>query len=131
MDKKNGQLLTSPDIISRGFVYMRENEELMTLFRSELKRAVLQRYKRVDIDRFKAELKDYVTHFLYEQTQRSPTVIPVVNIVTSRNGGEKSNRKSNSKDQKPEKSPEDIAKEQQDRFASMRQQLLGQDARVD
>lgn len=134
MDKKTGQLMTSPDIISRGFIYMRDNEELMNLFRSELKRAVLQRYKRVDLDRFKAELKDYVTHFLYEQTQRSPIVIPVVNIISgggrSTNGGDK-NGKNGSKKQQPEKSSEQIAKEQQERFANMRQQLLGQDARVD
>jgi len=130
MDKKSGQLLTSPDIISRGFIYMRDNEELMNLFRSELKRAVIQRFKRVDIDRFKAELKDYVTHFLYEQTQRSPVVIPVVNIVSSRSGnGDKKKTKKTKK--AVEKTPEQIAKEQQDRFADMRQQLLGQDARTD
>ena len=131
MDKKTGQLLTSPDIISRGFIYMRDNEKLMTLFRSELKRAVLQRYKRIDIDRFKAELKDYVTHFLYEQTQRSPTVIPVVNIVGGGRGSNNDKRKGGKKKQEEEKTPEQIAKEQQDRFASMRQQLLGQDARTD
>ena len=140
LDKKSGQLLTSPDIISRGFIYMRDNEELMNLFRAELKRAVLQRYKRVDLDRFKAELKDYVTHFLYEQTQRSPIVIPVVNIISgggrggsgNGNGTEKGNgRNGNGGQQVPEKSPEQIAREQQERFAQMRQQLLGHDARVD
>ena len=40
VDKKTGQLMTSPDIISRGFIYMRDNEELMNTFRIELKRAV-------------------------------------------------------------------------------------------
>ena len=89
IDKKTGQLLTSPDIISRGFIYMKDSEELMNAFRAELRRAVTQRFKRVDLDRFKAELKDYVTHFLYEQTQRSPIVIPVVNVVGGRT--EKSN----------------------------------------
>jgi ribonuclease J len=128
IDKKSGQLLTSPDIISRGFIYMRDSEELMNLFRTELRRAVIQRYKRVDLDRFKAELKDYVTHFLYEQTQRSPIVIPVVNIIGGRN--EKTNNDSTAP-KKDEKSPEQIAEEQQQRFAALRQQLLGQDARVD
>ncbi len=130
LDKKTGQLMTSPDIISRGFIYMRDNEELMNLFRAELKRAVLQRFKRVDLDRFKAELKDYVTHFLYEQTQRSPIVIPVVNII----GGGKpagNGKGNNGKPEAPEKTPEQVAAEQQKRFADMRKALLGQDARID
>ena len=43
IDRKTGNSLTSPDIISRGFIYMRDNEELMAELRNELKRAVEQR----------------------------------------------------------------------------------------
>ena len=82
--KNNGNLLTSPDIISRGFIYMRDNEELMNGLRTELRRAVGQRFKRIDLDRFKAELKDHITHYLFDQTQRSPIVIPVVNVIGSK-----------------------------------------------
>lgn len=131
VDKRTGQLLTSPDIISRGFIYMKENEELMNAFRAELRRAVAQRFKRVDLDRFKAELKDYVTHFLYERTQRSPIVIPVVNVIGGR--AEKANNdvhRPGANGERP-KTPEEIALEQQRRFAQMRQRLLNQDARVD
>ncbi len=135
VDKRTGQLLTSPDIISRGFIYMRDSEELMNLFRTELRRAVTQRFKRVDLDRFKAELKDYITHFLYEQTQRSPIVIPVINVISvkSGSGGKQANGKKDgaSKDKPSEKTSEQIAAEQQERFAALRQQLLGQDARND
>ncbi|HEX5394774.1 MAG TPA: ribonuclease J [Candidatus Saccharimonadales bacterium] len=130
IDKKSGQLLTSPDIISRGFIYMKENEELMSALRNELRRAVTQRYRRVDLDRFKSELKDYVTHFLYEQTQRSPIVIPVVNIIGGRPEKQGTVTATNGED-KPAKSPEEVALEQQRRFAQMRQRLLNQDARVD
>jgi ribonuclease J len=132
IDKKTGGLLTSPDIISRGFIYMKDNEQLMNDFRNELRRAVQQRFKRVDLDRFKAELKDYVTHFLYEQTQRSPIVIPVVNVIGGRS--EKANNdmhKTENGGQPQPKTPEEIAIEQQRRFAQMRQRLLNQDARVD
>jgi ribonuclease J len=133
IDKKTGALLTSPDIISRGFIYMKDNEELMNAFRNELRRAVQQRFKRVDLDRFKAELKDYVTHFLYEQTQRSPIVIPVVNVIGGRS--EKANndmhKAENGNGQAQPKTPEEVAIEQQRRFAQMRQRLLNQDARVD
>jgi ribonuclease J len=137
VDKKNGNLLTSPDIISRGFIYMKDNEELMNAFRAELRRAVTQRFKRVDLDRFKAELRDYVTHFLYEQTQRSPIVIPVVNVIGGRSEKanndihNKANGSGNGNGQPAAKTPEEVALEQQRRFAQMRQRLLNQDARVD
>jgi ribonuclease J len=134
IDKKNGSLLTSPDIISRGFIYMKDNEELMNAFRNELRRAVQQRFKRVDLDRFKAELKDYVTHFLYEQTQRSPIVIPVVNVIGGRTEKANNDLHKNGNASGPAevpKTPEEMAVAQQQRFAQMRQRLLNQDARVD
>lgn len=120
VDKKAGTLLTSPDIISRGFIYMREQEEIMNGLRNELRRAVQQRFKRVDLDRFKAELKDHVTHYLFEQTQRSPIVIPVVNVLGGK-GEVKTVHQSRTK------TAEEIAEEQQRRFQEMRSRLLGQD----
>jgi ribonuclease J len=126
IDKKSGALLTSPDIISRGFIYMRDNEEIMNGLRVELKRAVQQRFKRVDLDRFKAELKDHVTHYLFEHTQRSPIVIPVVNVIS---GGGKIDAKT--VHQGKSKSNEDVAAQQQKRFQEMRERLLTQDARID
>jgi ribonuclease J len=128
IDKKSGALLTSPDIISRGFIYMRDNEEIMNGLRQELKRAVQQRFKRVDLDRFKAELKDHVTHYLFEHTQRSPIVIPVVNIISA--GGKPNGEPKNGQPQQ-QKTPEEIAADQQKRFQEMRARLLSQDARVD
>lgn len=136
VDRKTGNLLTSPDIISRGFIYMRDSEELMNNFRTELRRAVGQRFKRVDLDRFKQELKEHVTHFLFEHTGRAPIVIPVVNVI----GGGKPESKGPRPDgnnkpagngkpapaEKP-KSPEDLVEDQQKRFQEMRARLLGQD----
>jgi ribonuclease J len=146
VDKKTGNLLTSPDIISRGFIYMRDNEELMNNFRTELRRAVAQRYKRIDLDRFKAELKDFVTHFLYEYTGRSPIVIPVVNIIGGAPAGKQSDTKQGQGNrpvgasgngpaanatppqaQPVQKTPEELAVEQQKRFQEMRARLLGLD----
>jgi ribonuclease J len=123
VDRKTGQNLTSPDIISRGFIYMRDNEELMTELRTELKRAVVQRFKRVELDRFKQEIKEHVTHFLYDKTQRSPIVIPVINVIGGKPGQVDA-----------KKTDEELKKDaavQARRFAQMRAQLLGQDARVD
>lgn len=129
IDKRTGQLMTSPDIISRGFIYMKGQEDLMTEFRTELKRAVQQRFKRVDLDRFKVELKEHVMHFLYEKTGRSPIVIPVVNVVGGKQGG--GNNKNGGTKQQPQKSPEQEATDIQKRFANMRAKLLNQDARTD
>lgn len=81
VDRKTGRLLTSPDIITRGFIYIRDNTELMDGLRNELKRAATQRFTRVDLDRFKQELKDHIGHYLYEHTRRSPVLIPVVNVI--------------------------------------------------
>lgn len=134
IDKRSGTVMTSPDIISRGFIYMRGNEELMTNLRNELRRAVQQRFKRVELDRFKQEIKEHVTHFLYEQTQRSPIVIPVVNVIGGKSSGDKkqnSGEKGKDKQAKKEPTPEEIAAEQQRRFEEMRAKLLGQDARTD
>jgi len=132
LDKRSGNLLTSPDIISRGFIYIRDNEDLMSGLRFELKRAVQQRFKRVDLDRFKVELKDHVTHYLFEQTQRSPIVIPVINIVS---GGKSEGKSGNNQQQQPQqpkvKTPDEIAHEQEQRFQQMRERLLSQDARID
>jgi ribonuclease J len=133
VDRKSGALLTSPDIISRGFIYMRDNEELMNTFRTELRRAVSQRFKRVDLDRFKQEIKEHVAHFLFEHTGRAPIVIPVVNVIGKT--GEKPNAPNtnqSSQQQAPEqKSPQQQAEDLQRRYAMMRQKLLNQDARVD
>lgn len=120
IDRKSGALLTSPDIISRGFIYIRDSEELMNEFRAELRRAVAQRFKRVDLDRFKQELREHVTHFLFDKTNRSPIVIPVVNVVGK--NGEKP-KAGDPKAKKTEETPEDP----QERFAQMRAALLSKD----
>ena len=115
IDKKTGQLLTSPDVISRGFIAMKDNEDLMNSFRSGLRQAVSQRYKRVEFERFKTEMRDFITHFMYERTGRSPIVIPVINII----GGKVDTRPIYAIT-----SEERVNKEQQ-RFAEMRARLLG------
>jgi ribonuclease J len=117
VDKQSGRLLTSPDIISRGFIAMRDSEELVSLLRADLRRAVQQRFKRVDLDRFKAEMRDFVTHFLFDQTGRSPIVIPVVNVV-----GGKVGAKAAHADKQPSADAKVVS--DQERFQEMRARLL-------
>lgn len=86
VQKGTGRLMTSPDIISRGFIYLRDSEELMNLIRQYLKQKVARSFggKKVDMDVLKKELKDEVTHLLYDQTRRTPIVIPVINEIGGR-----------------------------------------------
>jgi ribonuclease J len=83
VQRGTGRLLTSPDIISRGFIYLRDSEELMGTIRQYLKQKVARAFsgKRVDLDVVKKELKDEITHILYDQTRRTPIVIPVINEI--------------------------------------------------
>ncbi len=78
-----GRLLTSPDIISRGFIYLRDSEELMGMIRQYLKQKIARGLggKNADMDAIKKELKDEITHILYDQTRRTPIVIPVINEI--------------------------------------------------
>lgn len=82
IQKGTGRLLTSPDIISRGFIYLRDSEELMNLIRQYLKQKAARSFGgKYDLDVVKKEIKDEVTHILYDQTRRTPIVIPVVNEI--------------------------------------------------
>ena len=92
VSKGNGRLLTSPDIISRGFIYLRDSEELMGIIRQYLKQKVARTFsgRRVDLDTVKKEIKDELTHVLYDQTRRTPIVIPVINEIGGNGGGKSS-----------------------------------------
>ena len=82
IQKGTGRLLTSPDIISRGFIYLRDSEELMNLIRQYLRQKMTKGLNgRYDVEVLKKEIKDEVTHILYDQTRRTPIVIPVINEI--------------------------------------------------
>ena len=84
INKLDGRLLTSPDIISRGFIYLRDSEELMNDIRQYLKQKVARSFgnRKSELEVIKKEIKDEVTQILYDRTKRTPIVIPVVNEVT-------------------------------------------------
>lgn len=97
VQRGSGRLMTSPDIISRGFIYLRDSEELMGTIRQYLKQKVARSFagKRIDLDVIKKELKDEITHILYDQTRRTPIVIPVINEI---GGGGAQNRDNGNRD---------------------------------
>lgn len=81
IDQKTGKLKKSPDLISRGFVYLKENQELLRQVRIIIKKGVEDGYIKTnstDLDYIKANLGETVSKFLYQKTAKRPLVIPVV-----------------------------------------------------
>ena len=80
VDKQTGKIVTSPDIISRGFIYMRDQEELVHQARKEIRDLFSRHNERypMQYDHIKRVIRDDVGEFLFRKTQRRPMVIPVV-----------------------------------------------------
>ena len=81
VDRRTGRLHKSPDIISRGFVYLRDNKDLMDQTRLIIRKSVetsLRNPRTADIDRARDDLADSVAKFLLSRTQKRPIVIPVI-----------------------------------------------------
>jgi ribonuclease J len=81
VNPKNGRLRKSPDIISRGFVYLRESQELLQQARIIVKKTIEDSTKNqqpVNFDFVKNNVTDAVARFLFEKTNKRPIVIPVV-----------------------------------------------------
>jgi len=80
IDRQNKKLLSSPDIISRGFIYMRENEELVFNIRQKVKKLVTQNLQEHpnDINLVKSKIRDKISDYIEDTTQRRPMVIPVI-----------------------------------------------------
>ena len=81
VDVDEATIISGPDIISRGFVYVREAEELMEEARQVAYEAligVLESYGQVDRMQLKKCVKDDLTKFLYSKTKRKPMILPVI-----------------------------------------------------
>lgn len=77
-------LLSEPDVVSRGFVYVREAEELMDEIRQIATQAItdcLRRGKHADRMEIKTCVKDALSKYLYAKTKRKPMVLPVITNV--------------------------------------------------
>ena len=80
MSGENGAVVSGPDIITRGFVYVKESEELM----EELRRVAVEALERcerthtTDWSAIKGEIKSDLSGFLYKKTKRNPMILPVI-----------------------------------------------------
>lgn len=81
VDEDDRQVISGPDIVSRGFVYVRESEELMDEARQIATDALMEALEegdRVDRMLMKKRVKDDLTKFLYAKTKRKPMILPVI-----------------------------------------------------
>ncbi len=80
ISRETGAIIAGPDIISRGFVYVRESEVLMEQARLVVKEA-LSRCEEKHITEWatlKSSIRDVLRAFLYEQTKRKPMILPII-----------------------------------------------------
>ena len=81
IDTEAGLLLSGPDVVSRGFVYVRESEELMEEIRQIAAESIcdyIERSRRIDRIEMKNLLKDDLSKYLYAKTKRKPMVLPII-----------------------------------------------------
>lgn len=80
LSKKNNRLVKTPDIVSRAFIYLDNSEELVAKIRHYL-RVRTEKVAGEDLKALKEEIKEDVSHILYDATGHTPIVIPVINRV--------------------------------------------------
>ncbi len=80
LSSQDGAVLTGPDIITRGFVYVKESEELMTELREVAMEAIdrCQRKRVRDWSAIKSAIKNDLSGYLYKTTKRNPMILPVI-----------------------------------------------------
>ena len=79
-DRTNGVLVSGPDVISRGFVYVRENEDIIEGIRNVV-RNIIGSYERIegsDWPGIKNRIKDELRRFIFEKIKRNPMILPVI-----------------------------------------------------
>ena len=84
IDSQTGRLRTSPDIISRGFIYLRESQELLKEVRNLIKKIVAKSINQttpwplINEEYIKNNIKEELGNFLFKKTHRRPMIIPVI-----------------------------------------------------
>lgn len=80
LDSYSGQLASGPEIVSRGFVYVRESDELMAEARELVSSQVLRCLDRnvTDWGKIKATIKDCLSDFVWKKTKRRPMILPII-----------------------------------------------------
>ncbi|MDK2927995.1 MAG: ribonuclease [Bacillota bacterium] len=80
MDKQKGQVVAGPDIVSRGFVYVREAEELLEEAKDRVRQALekCETAHATEWSTIKSQVRDTLGKFLFERTRRRPMILPII-----------------------------------------------------
>ncbi|MBT4120499.1 MAG: ribonuclease J [Candidatus Magasanikbacteria bacterium] len=80
VDTKTGKLIQNPDIISRGFVFLKENKKLIEDMRHKVKKMVTESDPKTwaDTNQIRNDIRDKVGQFLFTKTEKRPMILPVV-----------------------------------------------------
>lgn len=80
LERRTNQLLAGPDIVSRGFVYVRESESLMEEARQVLQEALEKclTNRNADWSRIKLVIRDTMNEFIWKRTKRKPMILPII-----------------------------------------------------
>ena len=78
LDKSQGKVLSGPDIVSRGFVYVRESEDLMAEARAVVRKHLEKNGTKHEWSVLKSGIRDVLGKFLFEKTRRNPMIIPII-----------------------------------------------------
>ena len=76
----NGMLVSGPDVVSRGFVYVRESEELLDKAREIAKKVLEECCSKHTLDwtTMKSRVRDELSHMIFQKTKRSPMILPII-----------------------------------------------------
>ncbi|MBQ5327726.1 MAG: ribonuclease J [Oscillospiraceae bacterium] len=88
-----GKILAGPDILSRGFVYVKDSEELIENTKAVVEKAVLSGIaeNKRDWQNLKTKIRDAAGGYLYTATQRSPMILPIINELSEKDFDEEDN----------------------------------------
>ncbi len=81
LSAETGEIISGPDVISRGFVYVRESEDLMSEVREVAENTILSPKAKGDWNIKKTYIRNALTDFIYDKTKRKPMILPVINEV--------------------------------------------------
>jgi len=80
VNRETGQIVSGPEILSKGFVYVKESGDLLEEARAAARRVIEETpaRNRRDWNTLRGKLRDEISRLMYERTRRSPLVLPVV-----------------------------------------------------